>query len=200
MNSSSTTVGVVRTGAYPELTLTAVLVGYFLGAFITVLDPLQVNWAWFTPVLTLGVIALFIYTKAHHGEAKASHRLSGNLQILDTSLTNILNNLETLNTDSASLPVYEARFEIDRLLREDLNNFANARESMKHIFGLQNYADVMSAFAAGERYINRVWSASTDGYVDEVHSYLDRATQQFREARALFTELQQQYKTALSPA
>ena len=39
---------------------------------------------------------------------------------------------------------------------------------MIHVFGMQNYADVMSNFAAGERYINRVWSASTDGYVDEV--------------------------------
>ena len=96
--------------------------------------------------------------------------MSGNLQILETSLTNILDNLETLNDDSDTLPVYEARFEIDRLLRDDLNNFANARESMKHVFGLQHYADVMSAFAAGERYINRVWSASTDGYVDEVRS------------------------------
>ena len=69
---------------------------------------------------------------------------------------------------------------------------------MKHIFGLQSYADVMSAFAAGERYINKVWSASTDGYVDEVHNYLDRATQQFREARVLFVELQRQYQSALS--
>jgi hypothetical protein len=66
---------------------------------------------------------------------------------------------------------------------------------MKHIFGLQGYADVMSAFAAGERYINRVWSASTDGYVDEVHSYLERATQQIREARVLFAKLQQQYRS-----
>ena len=36
MNSSSTSSGVVRTGPYPELTLTAVLVGYFLGAVIAV--------------------------------------------------------------------------------------------------------------------------------------------------------------------
>jgi putative OPT family oligopeptide transporter len=36
MNSSSTSAGVVRTGPYPELTLTAVLVGYFLGAVIAV--------------------------------------------------------------------------------------------------------------------------------------------------------------------
>jgi len=70
---------------------------------------------------------------------------------------------------------------------------------MKHVFGLQSYADVMSAFAAGERYINRVWSASTVGYVDEVRSYLERATQQFREARSLFDNLQQQYQSTLSP-
>ena len=36
MNSSSTVAGVVRTGPYPELTTTAVFVGYFLGAVISV--------------------------------------------------------------------------------------------------------------------------------------------------------------------
>jgi hypothetical protein len=174
------------------LSLLVIMAAFLAGAFISVLDPTEVNWAWFLPVLVVGIAALFVYRKAHHTEARSSHRLSGNLEILQTSLENILNNLEIINKDSHTLPVYEARFEIDKLLREDLNNFANARESMKHIFGLQQYADVMSAFAAGERYINRVWSASTDGYVDEVRSYLERATQQFREASALFAQLQQQ--------
>ena len=178
--------------------LSIIIASFLAGAFISVLDPTQVNWSWFTPVLAAGVVALYMFRKAHHGEAKASHRISGNLQTLETSLANILGNLEKINADSANLPVYEARFEIDHLLREDLNNFANARESMKHVFGLQGYADVMSAFAAGERYINRVWSASTDGYVDEVHSYPERATQQIREARTLFGELQLQYQTELS--
>ena len=177
-----------------KISLLVIMLSFLAGAFISVLDPTQINWRWYIPILTIGAAALYVFRKAHHGEAKASHRLSGNLQILENSLANILNNLEAINTKSASLPVYEARFEIDRLLREDLNNFANARESMKHIFGLQGYADVMSAFAAGERYINRVWSASTDGYVDEVRNYLERATQQFREARGLFAELQQQYQ------
>ena len=180
------------------ISLLVIMAAFLAGAFISVLDPTQINWTWFVPVLGVGLVALYIYRKAHHVEAKASHRLSGNLQILETSLANILGNLETLNADSDNLPVYEARFEIDRLLREDLNHFANARESMKHVFGLQNYADVMSAFAAGERYINRVWSASTDGYVEEVRSYLERATQQFREARSLFAEFQQQYQSTLS--
>lgn len=180
------------------LALFVIMAAFLAGAFISVLDPTRVNWLWFVPVLSVGVIALFIYRKAHHVEAKSSHRLSGNLQILESSLANILGNLEILNAGSGNLPVYEARFEIDRLLREDLRNFAEARESMKHVYGLQNYADVMSAFAAGERYINRVWSASTDGYVDEVRSYLERATQQFREAELLFDNLKLQYQSTLS--
>jgi hypothetical protein len=183
-----------------SLSLLLIAASFLAGAFIIVLDPILVNWNWFVPVLARGVLGLWTYKKAHHGEAKASHRLSGNIQILETSIENVLLNLETLNKDSTRLPVYEARFEIDRLLRDDLNEFANARESMQHVFGLQGYADVMSAFAAGERYINRVWSASTDGYVDEVRDYLDRATRQFREARELFAKLKRRHQPSISPA
>jgi hypothetical protein len=178
-----------------------IIMGVFLaGAFVSVLDPNRINWSWYLPILVAGACALYFYKRAHHSEAKESGRLSGNLQILDRSLANILANLETLNAESSTLPVYEARFEIDRLLRNDLNNFANARESMQHLFGTQSYADVMSAFAAGERYINRVWSASTDGYVDEVRSYLGRATEQFREASALFHQLKQANSSKTNPA
>jgi len=180
------------------ISLMVIMASFLAGAFISVLDPTLINWSWFLPVFGVGIVALYIYKKAHHGEQRDSHRLSGNLEILRNSLANILENLESINAEKENLPVYEARFEIDRLLREDLNNFANARESMKHIFGLQGFADVMSAFAAGERYINRVWSASTDGYVDEVRDYLGRATQQFREAGLLFEKLQQQSQSAIS--
>ena len=41
----------------------------------------------------------------------------------------------------------------------------------------------MSAFAAGERYLNRVWSASADGYVDEAREYIERAREQFVDAK-----------------
>ena len=71
---------------------------------------------------------------------------------------------------------------IDLRLRNDLRRFADARESMVHLFGLQAYADIMSSFAAGERYINRVWSASADGYDEEAETYLGKAVQQFVDA------------------
>ena len=41
----------------------------------------------------------------------------------------------------------------------------------------------MSSFAAGERYINRVWSASADGYDEEAETYLGKAAQQFVDAQ-----------------
>ncbi len=74
------------------------------------------------------------------------------------------------------------RHRIDELFSDDLTTFVEARESLTHIYSLQVYADVMSHFASGERYLNRVWSASADGYVDEITAYLDKAQTQFTEA------------------
>ncbi len=173
-----------------HISLLMIMAAFLAGAFISVLDPVSVNWSWMGVNLLFGAIGLFLYRKAHHSEARAGHRVSGNMQILDKSLVNVLANLNDLCARKSELPVYEARFEIDRLFREDLNNFANARETMIHVFGMQNYADVMSAFAAGERYINRVWSASTDGYRDEVHQYLEKSRDQFAEANSLFKQVQ----------
>jgi hypothetical protein len=55
---------------------------------------------------------------------------------------------------------------------------------MVHLFGLQTYADIMSNFATGERYINRVWTASADGYDGEAEQYLGKAAEQFRNAQS----------------
>jgi hypothetical protein len=175
------------------LSLILIIASFLAGAFLSVLDPRTVAWTYMLPVLAVGVVGLVLYRRAHHGEARAGHRLAGNIDTLGRSLDNILSNLQALNARGDDLPVHEARFEIDRLFREDLNNFAEARESMVHVFGMQNYADVMSNFAAGERYINRVWSASTDGYIDEVRSYLARAMEQFTEGRRHFNELRDQF-------
>lgn len=169
--------------------LLMIFASFLAGSFISVLDPRLVDWNYLAPILAVGLVGLWIYRKAAHAQTRAGDLLAGNISTLESSLGNILANLEDLHARGDDLPVYEARFEIDRLFREDLNNFAEARESMIHVFGIQNYADVMSNFAAGERYINRVWSASTDGYVDEVRTYLERARDQFIEGNRHFEEL-----------
>ena len=173
-----------------RISLVLIMAAFLAGAFVSVLDPAEVNWSWMLPILLLGIGGLWGFRTAHHKQASAGHRVSSDMDTLATSLQNISRNLEEMNQRKSDLPVYEARFEIDRVFREDLNDFANARETMIHVFGMQKYADVMSAFAAGERYINRVWSASTDGYETEVHRYLERARNQFSEALNLFNTLQ----------
>jgi hypothetical protein len=177
--------------------LMLVIVSFLAGAVLSVLDPQQVKWGFMVPVLSIGVVGLWIYRKAQREESRAGDRLAGNIETLGKSLSNILVNLEELCGRGDDLPVYDARFEIDRLFRDDLNNFAEARESMIHVFGIQNYADVMSNFAAGERYINRVWSASTDGYVDEVREYLERSRKQFIEGHRHFSELRAEHSDGI---
>jgi hypothetical protein len=71
---------------------------------------------------------------------------------------------------------------IGREFPRDLDAFVQARESVAHRFGLQAYAEVMNPFAAGERYLNRVWSAAADGYLDEALEYIGRAREQFHTA------------------
>ena len=80
------------------------------------------------------------------------------------------------------------RHKIDELFLEDLNNFVEARESISHAYSVQAYADVMSHFAAGDRYLNRVWCASADGYVDEVNEYLEKSLEQFEDSKKKLEE------------
>lgn len=161
-----------------------IIVASFLGgAFLASLDETKVNWTLFVPVLIAGAVGVVLLKRGERAAAQDDGLLANDRDALESSLNNILANLAELDGRKDRVPTYEMRFEIDRIFREDLATFAAARESMKHLYGLMAYADVMSSFAAGERYLNRVWSASTDGYVDEVLLYVGKAHDQFRHAR-----------------
>ncbi len=104
------------------------------------------------------------------------------MESVEASLDRIVKNMTGLNAEKASINTYDVRHRIDELFTDDLNTFVEARESIAHTHSLNAYADVMTSFAAGERYLNRVWSASADGYIDEVNTYLDKAQEQFCES------------------
>ena len=85
-------------------------------------------------------------------------------------------------------PLTRIRDRDDKLAGADEQLFADFRKSIARKYSLQAYSEVMSHFAAAERYLNRVWSASVDGYIDEVRDYTARAGEQFEEtARILKT-------------
>jgi len=162
--------------------------GFVFGALFAVLSVETVAWLPYVIVVAVGFVGIVMLRRSYHAGASDEHHVAGNIGTLGVSLDNICRNLDELISRGQDIPPHEFRFEIDRHFRDDLMAFAEARESMQHAFGLQAYADIMSAFAAGERYINRVWTASADGYVDEVMSYLDKAQRQFAEAREVFAE------------
>lgn len=154
------------------------VIGFLLGAFSTALDVENVNWSLFVLATVGAVTGLALIKRAAAAHATSEAVLEMNRGELRESIENIVRDIGDISAD-ASAKGAGLREVIDRRLRNDLRRFADARESMVHLFGLQTYADIMSHFAAGERYINRVWSASADGYDEEAESYLEKASRQF---------------------
>ena len=159
-----------------------VAAGFLGGAFATTLDVQNVNWILFAGTAGAAFIGLVLYKRQIGAMARSEEVLEMNRVELRESIANVVNDLgEIMQGEITQGDVLRDR--IDLKLREDLRRFADARESMVHLFGLQTYADIMSNFAAGERYINRVWSASADGYDEEANAYLKKAAGQFDEAK-----------------
>jgi len=162
-----------------------VIASFLGGAFLAALHPREIDWLYFLPVLAAGVVGVVTLRRARHASASASHVMADNRRALEQSLERINQGLEWMDGNRDSIPPHELRFEIDRRFRDDLSAFADARMTMAHLYGLQAYADIMSHFAAGERYLNRIWSASADGYRDEALTYIGKAHRQFEDARRL---------------
>jgi hypothetical protein len=158
------------------------IVGFLLAAYSTALDPDTTAWALFLPAALVGIAGVGVIKRDARGDARSESVLSANRNELSESLGNIVKSLDDIVSRKDKIAVHGLHDEIDRLLRADLRRFADARESMIHLYGLQTYADIMSEFASGERYVNRVWSASADGYGEEASAYLDRARAQFDHA------------------
>lgn len=157
-------------------------VGFLAGAYATALDVQNVNWMLFAGAAVVAIAGLIISKSQASAHARSDEVLEVNRSELRESLQNVVRDLGEIVTDGA-MKGADLRDRIDLKLRDDLRRFAEARSSMVHLFGLQTYADIMSSFAAGERYINRVWSASADGYDEEAATYLQKAAKQFADAQ-----------------
>ncbi len=164
--------------------------GFLAGAYATSLDVQNVNWQLFVVAALAAITGLVIFKRQASALARSDTVLEVNRGELRESIQNVVRDLGEISSGTETQGA-ELREAIDLKLRNDLRRFADARESMVHLFGLQTYADIMSSFAAGERYINRVWSASADGYDEEAATYLEKAATQFVEAQRQLSEAAQ---------
>ncbi len=159
-----------------------ITIGFLAGSLAAVVDKQNVQWSYFITALLAGAVGIVLVRFGDRQESRAEGKLASNIQSIETSLGRIVENMTRLNTEKHSINTYDVRHRIDELFVEDLNIFVQTRQSIAHTYSLGAYADVMSSFAAGERYLNRVWSASADGYIDEVNAYLEKAREQFAES------------------
>ena len=156
-----------------------VMIGFLGGALVSVLDETVVRWGWFVPAVTVGFVGVVLVRMGRRREVFATDRLTSNVRAVQDSLRRIAQNMARLNSEKQSIDPYGVRHRLEELFADDVSTFVTARESIAHSYGLAAYADVMNCFAAGERYLNRAWCASADGYIDEVHRCLEQASDQF---------------------
>lgn len=164
------------------------IAGFLSAALVAVLHTTEVNWIYFASAVSIGALGVVLIRIAHHQKHRSAEAVEENIQAVFDSLKRVAENMRILITEARDISPYDVRHRVDDLFADDLEIFVQARKSIAHVYSLQAYADVMSHFAAGERYLNRVWSASADGYIDEVTAYLDRADEQFTSA---FDKIQQ---------
>jgi len=150
-----------------------------------------VRWGYFAISMVIGIAGVLVVRIGHKKIHTSETALSENIVSVENALDNVVKNITQLNVQKDSINTYDIRHEIDKLFPDDLTNFVDARKSISHIYGLVAYGDVMSSFAAGERYLNRVWSASADGYIDEVNTYIEKAKEQFAESLEKVRSLKQ---------
>jgi hypothetical protein len=137
-------------------------------------------------VAVLGVVILRVVTRK---QKSAVEKVTAEVKTVEKCLLRLADGVSDLEREKDTINVYELSHEIDRRFNEDLERFVDARESIAVAYGLPAYAGVMSHFAAGERYLNRVWSCSVDGYIDEAHAYLGHARDQFAEGHNQLSKL-----------
>lgn len=162
-----------------------IAVGFLAGSLVAVQSPRDhVAWAGYLPALAAGIAGVVLARRTSRRHAHQPATLNLNRQHLVDRLDRIVARARELSREWEAGGPEALHTRIDQFFRADLDAFAESRGAIARLHGLAAYADVMNEFAAGERYLNRAWSASVDGYLDEAREYVGRAARQFEHAQA----------------
>lgn len=153
--------------------------GFLAGALVSVLDPEHVSQWPLVTALVVGFAGVAIVRIGRRRAAGGQERLAADVEQLGDLLDRVVANIGKLRGEGSAINTYDMRHHIDSLITTDVHSFADGRQSIAAAAGLAAYAEIMGHFAAGERYLNRAWSASADGYVDEVTACMEKSHGEF---------------------
>jgi hypothetical protein len=160
-------------------------IGFIAAAFVTTRQLDAISWGWYGACGLVAVVGVVILRRTAAAAAADAATVRANIGVLETSARRLRERIAAINHERETIFVYDVHGRIDEELSPDLADFAEARESMIHTIGLEAYAEVMDNFGRAERLINRAWSASADGYVEEVWSCMEAAEEAINEVDRL---------------
>jgi hypothetical protein len=115
-----------------------------------------------------------------HGAGAAHSGADEELRALRKELDELRRDVASTNEPSLQMQRIVERAE--RITADHVPAFIDARPQLVGRLGLAGYAQLMDRFAAGERQLNRAWSAAADEYEGEARACLENAAALFEEA------------------
>lgn len=156
--------------------------GFLGGSFAAVLRleneaaPWQtVPWLPYILSAAVGVAGVVLLRREKAAQSSESAASEGGFELVTSSLADSASKVAQLKSQLDEMTCEEVLEYIDTECVPSLADFADARMVISNRFGTAKYAEVMTEFASGERYLNRAWSAAADGYVDEVERSVGHA-------------------------
>lgn len=158
-----------------------------------------IEWPWYALAMVVGIAGVVAIRISKRKEQLSSTRVGSQYSTLDSSIGTLISQVGELRGMCLETAPSEMVKQIDDRCAEPFAEFADARNALVQRFGLQGFADVMTDFASGERFVNRAWSASADGYMEEAASSLERAGVHLEMARQRMAELAESAEDAYLP-
>ena len=152
--------------------------GFLGGALAATLDAEGVEWKMYAICLGVGVAGIVIERIGSWRRAAAEAAAGDVAAVLSSRLERIFGRLDGVIEWAKAVHPCEVRGRLDAEVAEEMSGFVADAQILARTRGLDAYAGLMGPFAAAERYLARVWSASADGYVDEMHAYLAKTVEQ----------------------
>jgi hypothetical protein len=156
-----------------------ITIGFIAASYVTVMHIYEVNWTYFIASVALSVVGIFMVRSTQKQETFHEDTLAGNMKSIEESLEQIVKDVKRIHSEIDEENPQAVHGKIDENLPGHLEVFVESRKTIGHVHGLEQYANVMNHFATAERYLNRVWSASVDGYIDEINMYIIKSEEQF---------------------
>ncbi len=154
---------------------------------------IQINY-WLTGIslcsMIIGILLKRLVTKT---SALTSLTQEGNKKIIHDAINNLSDRIKQIEQNLSTYNLDTLHEQLEESISGPLSDFVDNRQYLADTFGISGYAAVMTPFAQGERYLNRAWSASADGYLDEAIHFLRQSVSPIQETQHILQ--QQESKT-----